>query len=75
MRRDMRPYGWFRRYEEVVFRVASAGVLYRVLEWLPGERPSPRSIARRRAEPSPRPVRFLHGSRYGRRTFPGLAVS
>lgn len=40
MRRDMRRYRWFRRYEEVVFRVAGvviiAGVLYRVLEWLLG---------------------------------------
>lgn len=40
MRRDMRRYGWFRRYEEILFRIAGvviiAGVLYRVLEWLLG---------------------------------------
>lgn len=40
MRRDMRRHRAYRRYEELLFRVAGvviiAGVLYRVAEWLLG---------------------------------------
>lgn len=38
MRRDMRRYRWFRRYEEIVFRIGGVVliiyVLYELMAWL-----------------------------------------